>query len=69
MIVHFTVNGSPVEADAPPETPLLWVLRQGNCLAHALAAEPDYAAPAWCISTAIERSPAKPSFPASRVGR
>jgi len=28
MIVHFTVNGSPVEADAPPETPLLWVLRE-----------------------------------------
>ena len=28
MIVHFTVNGSPVEADAPPDTPLLWILRE-----------------------------------------
>jgi isoquinoline 1-oxidoreductase alpha subunit len=28
MIVHFTVNGSPAEADAPPDTPLLWILRE-----------------------------------------
>jgi isoquinoline 1-oxidoreductase alpha subunit len=28
MTVRFTVNGSPVEADAPRDTPLLWILRE-----------------------------------------
>jgi isoquinoline 1-oxidoreductase subunit alpha len=27
MMVSFTVNGTPVSVDVPPDTPLLWVLR------------------------------------------
>src|SRR3954469_9303811 len=29
MATNFTVNGKPVSVDAPPETPLLWVVREG----------------------------------------
>ena len=29
MTVHFTVNGKPAATDAPPTTPLLWVIREG----------------------------------------
>jgi isoquinoline 1-oxidoreductase alpha subunit len=29
MATNFTVNGKPVSVDAPPDTPLLWVVREG----------------------------------------
>ena len=29
MATEFTVNGKPASTDAPPNTPLLWVLREG----------------------------------------
>ena len=29
MATNFTVNGKPVSVEAPPETPLLWVVREG----------------------------------------
>ena len=29
MTIQFTVNGRPASTDAPPRTPLLWVLREG----------------------------------------
>ena len=29
MTVYFTVNGRSVSTDAPPQTPLLWVIRDG----------------------------------------
>ena len=29
MIKNFFVNGAPASTDAPPDTPLLWVLREG----------------------------------------
>ena len=29
MATSFTVNGKPVSVDAPPATPLLWVVREG----------------------------------------
>ncbi len=29
MATNFTVNGKPASTDAPPATPLLWVLREG----------------------------------------
>ena len=29
MTIQFNVNGKPASADAPPHTPLLWVLREG----------------------------------------
>lgn len=29
MAIAFTVNGSPASVDLPPDTPLLWVLRDG----------------------------------------
>jgi isoquinoline 1-oxidoreductase subunit alpha len=29
MAIDFTVNGKPASTDAPPATPLLWVLREG----------------------------------------
>lgn len=28
-MIHFTVNGKPASTDAPPATPLLWVIREG----------------------------------------
>jgi len=29
MAIDFTVNGKPASTDAPPATPLLWVIREG----------------------------------------
>ena len=29
MITNFVVNGAPTSTDAPPDTPLLWVIREG----------------------------------------
>ena len=29
MAINFTINGKPVSVEAPPETPLLWVVREG----------------------------------------
>src|ERR671929_315623 len=29
MEIDFTVNGKPASTDAPPATPLLWVIREG----------------------------------------
>jgi isoquinoline 1-oxidoreductase subunit alpha len=29
MTIHFTVNGKQASTDAPPATPLLWVIREG----------------------------------------
>jgi isoquinoline 1-oxidoreductase subunit alpha len=29
MTIQFTVNGKPAATDAPPATPLLWVIREG----------------------------------------
>jgi isoquinoline 1-oxidoreductase subunit alpha len=29
MTIEFNVNGKPASTDAPPQTPLLWVLREG----------------------------------------
>src|ERR1700746_503303 len=29
MVTNFVVNGAPTSTDAPPETPLLWVIREG----------------------------------------
>ena len=29
MATNFTVNGKAVSVDAPPDTPLLWVVREG----------------------------------------
>ena len=29
MATNFTINGKPVSVEAPPETPLLWVVREG----------------------------------------
>ena len=29
MATNFTVNGKPASTDAPPATPLLWVIREG----------------------------------------
>ena len=29
MATSFTVNGKPTSTDAPPATPLLWVIREG----------------------------------------
>ena len=29
MATNFTVNGKPASTDAPPVTPLLWVIREG----------------------------------------
>src|SRR6266568_953459 len=29
MAINFTVNGRPASTDAPPQTPLLWVIREG----------------------------------------
>ena len=29
MTIQFNVNGKPASTDAPPQTPLLWVLREG----------------------------------------
>ena len=29
MTIQFTVNGQPASTDAPPHTPLLWVIREG----------------------------------------
>ena len=28
-MIQFTVNGKPASTDAPPTTPLLWVIREG----------------------------------------
>ena len=30
MAINFTINGKPVSVEAPPETPLLWVVREGT---------------------------------------
>src|SRR5262245_9635464 len=29
MTIQFNVNGMPASTDAPPDTPLLWVIREG----------------------------------------
>jgi len=29
MTIQFTVNGAPASTDAPPHTPLLWIIREG----------------------------------------
>jgi isoquinoline 1-oxidoreductase alpha subunit len=29
MVTNFTVNGAAASTDVPPDTPLLWVLREG----------------------------------------
>src|SRR2546430_17094730 len=29
MTIQFNVNGKPASTDAPPQTPLLWVIREG----------------------------------------
>src|SRR6202040_1396203 len=29
MVISFKVNGGPVSVDAPQDTPLLWVIREG----------------------------------------
>src|SRR5438067_9462819 len=29
MAINFNINGKPVATDAPPATPLLWVIREG----------------------------------------
>src|SRR5215468_2938536 len=29
MTIRFNVNGKPVSTEAPPDTPLLWVIREG----------------------------------------
>jgi isoquinoline 1-oxidoreductase alpha subunit len=29
MAVQFAINGTPASTDAPPQTPLLWVIREG----------------------------------------
>ncbi|MFL6930479.1 MAG: (2Fe-2S)-binding protein, partial [Xanthobacteraceae bacterium] len=29
MTIQFNVNGKPAFTDAPPHTPLLWVIREG----------------------------------------
>ena len=29
MAIDFTVNGKAASTEAPPQTPLLWVLREG----------------------------------------
>ena len=56
MATNFTVNDKAASTDAPPTTPLLWVIREGLKLTGpSSAAAPACAAPARCTSTASAR--------------
>jgi len=56
MPVKFTVNTRAFSSDAPPRTPLLWVIREGDQAGPApssgCGARVVRRLPAWCTSTA-----------------
>jgi aerobic-type carbon monoxide dehydrogenase small subunit (CoxS/CutS family) len=57
MAISFKVNGRPVSVDAPEDTPLLWVIREGLKLTGTITSSPSGEINAKFVRFALASNP------------